>query len=127
MFDDLDTEDSAVPAPQAAEGVQDTMDEQLIEQVLQEAEDSSADTEPAAESAPDLGEDSAEEAPASAASEPASEPTETPVTEQSEDAPEVFRTPDYEEKIRTIQNAPLRTPKPDVPPLPGVTYVNPWT
>ncbi len=135
MFDDLDSEDSAVSAPQAAEGVQGTVDEQLIEQVLQGTEESgdkspsanSADTEPAAESAPDLGEDSAEEAPASAASEPISEPTEAPASEQSEDAPEVFRTPDYEEKIRSIQNAPLRTPKPDVPPLPGVTYVNPWT
>ena len=142
MFDDLDSEDSAVSRTEApaAEGVQGTVDEQLIERVLQEAEESgnkesgtegspadSADAETVAESAPDLGEDSGEEAPASAASEPASEPTETPVTEQSEDAPEVFRTPDYEEKIRTIQNAPLRTPKPDVPPLPGVTYVNPWT
>lgn len=146
MFDDLD---SAVSAPEAPAGVQGTVDEQLIEQVLQEAEESgeeeSGDEEsrpegsPAnsgavstseateAESAPDLGEDSGEEAPASAASEPASEPTEAPVTEQAEDAPEVFRTPDYEEKIRSIQNAPLRTPKPDVPPLPGVTYVNPWT
>ena len=128
MFDDLDSEDSAVPAPQAAEGVQGTVDEQLIEQVLQEAEESldegsPADAETAAESTPDLGEDSGEEAPASAAS----EPTEAPASEQSEDAPEVFRTPDYEEKIRSIQNAPLRTPKPDVPPLPGVTYVNPWT
>ena len=137
MFDDLDS-DSAVSRPEApaTEGVQGTVDEQLIEQVLQEAEESgdkesgtegspadSADAETVAESTPDLGEDSGEEAPASAAS----EPTETPVTEQSEDAPEVFRTPDYEEKIRTIQNAPLRTPKPDVPPLPGVTYVNPWT
>lgn len=131
MFDDLDSEDSAVSAPQTAEGVQGTVDEQLIEQVLQEAEESgdkspsanSADTEPAAESTPDLGENSAEETPASAASDPA----EAPASEQSEDAPEVFRTPDYEEKIRSIQNAPLRTPKPDVPPLPGVTYVNPWT
>lgn len=141
MFDDLDSDSAAsrTEAP-ATEGVQGTVDEQLIERVLQEAEKSgdkesgtegspadSADAETVAESAPDLGEDSGEEAPASAASEPASEPTETPVTEQSEDAPEVFRTPDYEEKIRTIQNAPLRTPKPDVPPLPGVTYVNPWT
>jgi len=138
MFDDLDSEDSAVsdPAAPAAEGVQGTVDEQLIEQVLQEAEESgdkesgaegspadSADAETVAESTPDLGEDSGEEAPASATS----EPTEAPVTEQAEDAPEVFRAPDYEEKIRTIQNAPLRTPKPDVPPLPGVTYVNPWT
>ncbi len=128
MFDDLDSEDSVVSTPQAAEGVQGTVDEQLIEQVLQEAEESRdegspADTESTAESTPDLGEDSAEEALASAAS----EPTEAPAPEQSEDAPEVFRTPDYEEKIRSIQNAPLRTPKPDVPPLPGVTYVNPWT
>lgn len=138
MFDDLDSEDSAVSRAEvpAAEGVQGTVDEQLIERVLQEAEESknegsptdSADAEAAAESTPDLGEDSGEgapveDAPASAASEPA----EAPVTEQAEDAPEVFRTPDYEEKIRSIQNAPLRTPKPDVPPLPGVTYVNPWT
>ena len=132
MFDDLDSEDSAVTTPQAAEGVQGTVDEQLIEQVLQEAEESrdegsSVDTETAAESAPDLRKDSDEEAPASAAPDPAEAPTEAPATEQSEDAPEVFRTPDYEEKIRSIQNAPLRTPKPDVPPLPGVTYVNPWT
>lgn len=142
MFDDLDSEDSAVSAPAtpATEGVQGTVDEQLIEQVLQEAEESgdkesgaegspadSADAETVAESVPDLSEDSADEAPASAVSEPASEPAEAPVAEQAEDAPEVFRTPDYEEKIRSIQNAPLRTPKPDVPPLPGVTYVNPWT
>ena len=147
MFDDLDSEDSAgsrTEAP-AAEGVQGTVDEQLIEQVLQEAEksgdkesgneesrregsptdsDAGSTLESAeAEATPDLGEDSGEEAPASAAS----EPTEAPVAEQADDAPEVFRTPDYEEKIRSIQNAPLRTPKPDVPPLPGVTYVNPWT
>ena len=137
MFDDLDSEDSAgsrTEAP-AAEGVQGTVDEQLIERVLQEAEKSGEEASPTdsgagstpelaeAEATPDLGENSGEEAPASAAS----EPTEAPATEQAEDAPEVFRTPDYEEKIRTIQNAPLRTPKPDVPPLPGVTYVNPWT
>lgn len=145
MFDDLDSEDSAGSRTEAPAGVQGTVDEQLIERVLQEAEESSdkesgaeesrregsptdsgAGSTPElaeAEATPDLGEDSGEEAPASAAS----EPTEAPATEQAEDAPEVFRTPDYEEKIRTIQNAPLRTPKPDVPPLPGVTYVNPWT
>lgn len=142
MFDDLDSEDSAVSRTEApaAEGVQGTVDEQLIERVLQEAEesgnkesgaegsptDSGAVSTPEsaeAKATPDLGEDSGEEAPASAASDPA----EAPASEQAEDAPEVFRTPDYEEKIRSIQNAPLRTPKPDVPPLPGVTYVNPWT
>ena len=140
MFDDLDSEDSAgsrTEAP-AAEGVQGTVDEQLIEQVLQEAEESKNEASPAgsgagstsesAETAPDLGEDSGEEAPAEEApASAASKPAEESVAEQAEDAPEVFRTPDYEEKIRSIQNAPLRTPKPDVPPLPGVTYVNPWT
>lgn len=141
MFDDLDSEDSADSRAEAPAGVQGTVDEQLIERVLQEAEESgeeesgdeesrregstadSADAEASAEATPDLGEDSGETALASAAS----EPIEAPATEQAEDAPEVFRTPDYEEKIRSIQNAPLRTPKPDVPPLPGVTYVNPWT
>lgn len=138
MFDDLDSEDSAGSRAEvpAVEGVQGTVDEQLIEQVLQEAEESknegsptdSAEAETTAESTPDLGEDSGEDAPVEEApASAASEPTEAPVAEQAEDAPEVFRTPDYEEKIRSIQNAPLRTPKPDVPPLPGVTYVNPWT
>ena len=143
MFDDLDSEDSSGSRAEvpAVKGVQGTVDEQLIERVLQEAEEpgeeksrgevsptDSAEAKTTAEPTPDLGKDSVEgvpveEAPASAASAPA----EAPVTEQTEDAPEVFRTPDYEEKIRSIQNAPLRTPKPDVPPLPGVTYVNPWT
>lgn len=136
MFDDLDSEDSAVAHPEAPAGVQGTVDEQLIERVLQEVEESgeeispadSADTETAAEATPDLGEDSVEGAPVEEAlASAASESAEAPVAEQEEEAPEVFRTPDYEEKIRSIQNAPLRTPKPDVPPLPGVTYVNPWT
>lgn len=143
MFDDLDSEDSAVSRAEvpAVKGVQGTVDEQLIEQVLQEAEESgeeksrgegsptdSAEAQSTTESTPDLGEDSVEGAPVEEAlASAASEPAEAPVTEQTEEAPEVFRTPDYEEKIRTIQNAPLRTPKPDVPPLPGVTYVNPWT
>lgn len=143
MFDDLDSEDSSGSRAEvpAVEGVQGTVDEQLIERVLQEAEGSgeeesrregsptdSAEAQSTTESTPDLGEDSVEGAPVEEAlASAASEPAEAPVTEQAEGAPEVFRTPDYEEKIRSIQNAPLRTPKPDVPPLPGVTYVNPWT
>ena len=103
MFDDLDSEDSAVSAPArpAAEGVQGTMDEQLIRRVLQEAEksgdkesgeeesgneescregspaDSGAGSTPEsaeAEATSDLSEDSVEGAPASAASEPAEAP-----------------------------------------------------
>ncbi|MDO4916600.1 MAG: recombination mediator RecR [Rothia sp. (in: high G+C Gram-positive bacteria)] len=33
----------------------------------------------------------------------------------------------YEEKLAELKKTPLRTPKPDVPPIPGATYVNPWT
>ena len=122
MFDDLD---SAVSAPEAPAGVQGTVDEQLIEQVLQEAEESGNKESGEEESGDE--ESRPEGSPANSGAVSTSEATEAPATEQAEDAPEVFRTPDYEEKIRTIQNAPLRTPKPDVPPLPGVTYVNPWT
>lgn len=32
----------------------------------------------------------------------------------------------YEEKLEELKKTPLRTPKPNVPPIPGATYVNPW-
>lgn len=41
-------------------------------------------------------------------------------------AAQTRRAEDYEERIRRIQRGPLRTPTPDVPPIPGATYVNPW-
>ena len=118
------------------------MDEQLIERVLQEggeapaAENGEAEApetepvakEPTAKNAETAKTPETSESPEaledSAASE-GSAASESP--EESEEAHEVFRSADYEERIRSIQNAPLRTPKPDVPPLPGVTYVNPWT
>ena len=37
------------------------------------------------------------------------------------------RSEDYEAHIRKIQEGPLRTPTPEVPPLPGAKYVNPWS
>lgn len=140
MFDDLDA-----PGAPASSGVQATVDEQLIERVLQEGgeapaaengEAEASETEPVAKEPTAKNAETAEnpetsESPEaledSAASKGsvASESSESP--EESEEAHEVFRSADYEERIRSIQNAPLRTPKPDVPPLPGVTYVNPWT
>lgn len=144
MFDDLDSEDSARSRTEApdVEGVQATVDEQLIERVLQddgeapaavdgEAEAPEAEPtakEPAAENAETPEKPKTSESPEdSAASEDptASAASESP--EEPEESHEVFRNADYEDRIRSIQNAPLRTPKPDVPPLPGVTYVNPWT
>lgn len=135
MFDDLE-------APGTPAGMQATVDEQLIERVLQdgweapaavdgEAEAPEAEPtakEPAAENAetPENPETSESPEDSAASEDPAaSAASENP--EEPEEAHEVFRSADYEDRIRSIQNAPLRTPKPDVPPLPGVTYVNPWT
>ena len=145
MFDDLDAPGAPAGEAPASSGVQATVDEQLIERVLQEGgeapaaendEAEASETEPVAKEPTAKNAETAEkpetsEGPEgienSAASEgsAASESSESP--EESEEAHEVFRSADYEERIRSIQNAPLRTPKPDVPPLPGVTYVNPWT
>lgn len=138
MFDDLE-------APGTPAGVQATVDEQLIERVLQDGGEASAAEngeaeapeaelaakEPAAENAetPENPEDptvsQGSESPEDPTVSQGSVASENP--EEPEEAHEVFRSADYEERIRSIQNAPLRTPKPDVPPLPGVTYVNPWT
>ena len=142
MFDDLDAPGAPAGEAPAPAGVQATVDEQLIERVLQdggeapaavdgEAEAPEAEPpakEPAAENAETPEKPKTSESPEdSAASEDpaASAASESP--EEPEEAHEVFRSADYEDRIRSIQNAPLRTPKPDVPPLPGVTYVNPWT
>ena len=142
MFDDLDAPAAPAGEAPATAGVQATVDEQLIERVLQEggkapaAENGEAEAsetepvtkEPTAKNAETAENPETSESPEaledSAASE-GSAASESP--EESEEAHEVFRSADYEERIRSIQNAPLRTPKPDVPPLPGVTYVNPWT
>ena len=115
MFDDLDNsqgepEDSSSDNPRDAKndnprtdnspspGTQTTVDEALIEQVLQ---------------------DSAE----NHAPKPEGGTSEIPVETTRADA---YRSADYEERIRKIQEEPLRTPTPQVPPLPGTKYVNPW-
>ena len=117
MFDDLeDTQDGSGPSnPEDADeqqeennnslsaappshGEQATVNEALIEQVLQ---------------------DSAE----NHAPKPEGGTSEIPVETTRADA---YRSADYEERIRKIQEEPLRTPTPQVPPLPGTKYVNPW-
>ena len=117
MFDNLDdTQDGAGPsnpedtdeqqgennnslsAAPPSHGEQATVNEALIEQVLQ---------------------DSAE----NHAPKPEGGTSEIPVETTRADA---YRSADYEERIRKIQEEPLRTPTPQVPPLPGTKYVNPW-
>ena len=134
MFDDLDNsqgepEDSSSDDPHDAEndnsradnspspGTQTTVDEALIEQAL----DNSAHAD--APSSEDSS-DSPQETHKSAA-----QTEQIPVDITRADAYRIHahRSEDYEARIRKIQEGPLRTPTPEVPPLPGTKYVNPWS
>ncbi|MGV3149884.1 recombination mediator RecR [Rothia sp. 11273D007AR] len=126
MFDDLDSEDAAAPSPaegqegggkrpdaaptapsepSPAEGQQGDLNEELLEQEL----------------AGIPGELSAEEKAelAAAAAFEAEEAGEGVQSEELRDA--------YEAKLEELKKTPLRTVAPEIPPIPGKTYVNPWT
>ena len=138
MFDDLDDsqgepEDSSSDDPHDAEndnsradsspspGTQTTVDEALIEQAL----DNSAHAEaPSSEDTPDSPQETPPESHKSAA-----QAEQIPVDITRADAYRIHahRSEDYEARIRKIQEEPLRTPTPEVPPLPGAKYVNPWS
>ena len=138
MFDDLDDsqgepEDSSSDNPRDAEndnsradnspspGTQTTVDEALIEQAL----DNSAHAEASSsEDTPDSPQETPPESHKSAA-----QAEQIPVDITRADAYRIHahRSEDYEARIRKIQEEPLRTPTPEVPPLPGAKYVNPWS
>ena len=138
MFDDLDDsqgepEDSSSDNPRDAEndnsradsspspGTQTTVDEALIEQAL----DNSAHAEaPSSEDTPDSPQETPPESHKSAA-----QAEQIPVDITRADAYRIHahRSEDYEARIRKIQEGPLRTPTPEVPPLPSTKYVNPWS
>ena len=138
MFDDLDDsqgepEDSSSDNPHDTEndnsradnspspGTQTTVDEALIEQAL----DNSAHAEaPSSEDTPDSPQETPPESHKSAA-----QAEQIPVDITRADAYRIHahRSEDYEARIRKIQEGPLRTPTPEVPPLPGTKYVNPWS
>lgn len=138
MFDDLDDsqgepEDSSSDNPRDAEndnsradsspspGTQTTVDEALIEQALDNSAHADA---PSSEDTPDSPQETPPESHKSAA--PAEQ---IPVDITRADAYRIHahRSEDYEARIRKIQEEPLRTPTPEVPPLPGTKYVNPWS
>jgi len=138
MFDDLDDsqgepEDSSSDNPRDAEndnsradnspspGTQTTVDEALIEQALDNS--AHADT-PSSEDTPDSPQEPPPESHKSAA-----QAEQIPVDITRADAYRIHahRSEDYEARIRKIQEGPLRTPTPEVPPLPGTKYVNPWS
>ena len=138
MFDDLDNsqgepEDSSSDNPRDAEndnsradsspspGTQTTVDEALIEQAL---DDSAHAEAPSSEDSTDSLQESQPEPHKSAA-----QAEQIPVDITRADAYRIHahRSEDYEARIRKIQEGPLRTPTPEVPPLPGTKYVNPWS
>ena len=138
MFDDLDDsqgepEDSSSDDPRDAEndnsradnspspGTQTTVDEALIEQALDNSAHADA---PSSEDTPDSPQETPPESHKSAA-----QAEQIPVDITRADAYRIHahRSEDYEARIRKIQEEPLRTPTPEVPPLPGTKYVNPWS
>ena len=138
MFDDLDDsqgepEDSSSDNPRDAEndnsradnspspGTQTTVDEALIEQAL---DDSAHADAPGSEDSSDSPQETQPESYKSAA-----QAEQIPVDITRADAYRIHahRSEDYEARIRKIQEEPLRTPTPEVPPLPSTKYVNPWS
>jgi len=138
MFDDLDDsqgepEESSSDNPRDAEndnsradsspspGTQTTVDEALIEQALDNSAHADA---PSSEDTPDSPQETPPESHKSAA-----QAEQIPVDITRADAYRIHahRSEDYEARIRKIQEEPLRTPTPEVPPLPGAKYVNPWS
>jgi len=139
MFDDLDDssqgepEDSSSDDPHDAEndnsradnspspGTQTTVDEALIEQAL----DDSAHAD--APSSEDSSDSPQETQPESHKSPTQAEQIPVDITRADAYRTHAHRSEDYEARIRKIQEGPLRTPTPEVPPLPGAKYVNPWS
>lgn len=138
MFDDLDDsqgepEDSSSDNPRDTEndnsradnspspGTQTTVDEALIEQALDNSAHADA---PSSEDTPDSPQETPPESYKSAA-----QAEQIPVDITRADAYRIHahRSEDYEARIRKIQEEPLRTPTPEVPPLPSTKYVNPWS
>ena len=134
MFDDLDNsqgepEGSSSDNPRDAEndnsradsspspGTQTTVDEALIEQAL---DDSAHAEAPSSEDSTDFSQETHKSA---------AQAGQIPVDITRADAYRIHahRSEDYEARIRKIQEGPLRTPTPEVPPLPGAKYVNPWS
>ena len=138
MFDDLDDsqgepEDSSSDDPHDAEndnsradnspspGTQTTVDEALIEQAL---DDSAHADAPSSEDSPDSSQETQPESHKSTAQ---AEQIPVDITRADAYRLHAHRSEDYEARIRKIQEEPLRTPTPEVPPLPGAKYVNPWS
>lgn len=119
MFDEIDeapsdrtVADASEQEDAPVEGEQASLNEALLEAEIEKVSGEEtpqipgdSDPDPDAEPGRDVPEDQSEEAVAE--------------RERRRDA--------YEERLAELQKQPLRTATPEVPPIPGATYVNPWT
>lgn len=121
MFDDLDAPtgqeptgqdapDSSPSAQASPAATQGDLNEALLEQELEKV--------PGELSAEELAERAA------AAAFEAEEGADVPAPASAEDDE---RREAYEAKLEELKKTPLRTVAPEIPPIPGKTYVNPWT
>lgn len=111
MFDDIDADEKSSPENNTSRaGEQSSINEALVERVLEEAEGADA-----------AGGGGADAAPAEGDRPPADTAERVPVETSA-----AYRVDDYAERIRQLQDTPLRTAAPRVPPLPGTRYANPW-
>lgn len=123
--------DNSLSAGSSSRGTQTTVDEVLIEQTLKDSpgiEGQNSDDSPEASEGSSSDVAGSEDSPV-APNETAEDSAQIPVEVTRADAfrAESARAADYEARIRKIQEEPLRTPTPALPPLPGTKYVNPWS
>lgn len=108
MFDDIDS--TPDQESQGQEGEQGDLNEELLQQELRKVPGELSAEEKAEQVAAAAFD--AEQAGASA-------------TQEGEESDE--RREAYEAKLEELKKTPLRTVAPEIPPIPGKTYVNPWT
>ncbi|WP_237224268.1 recombination mediator RecR [Rothia nasisuis] len=114
MFGEIEGQDATPsPAPSQVAPEQGDLNEELLNQELASQESTSIPGDLSAE-------EKAEQA-AAAAFEAEQ------LDESGTDSQEGERREAYESTLKELKKTPLRTVAPEIPPIPGKTYVNPWT
>lgn len=143
MFDDIDdsedtgsTDDEGSASDRAVEqdaggqgaGEQGSLNEALLEQEIQALPVASDQFGASQESNDAAGQEAPRRVPGSMTAEEraAAAFDEEEATSQDASESQDARRAEYERQLAELRKTPLRTAKPDVPPIPGKTYVNPW-
>ncbi|MDT0189692.1 recombination mediator RecR [Rothia terrae] len=133
MFDDIDdsedtgsTDDEGSASDRAVE--QGSLNEALLEQEIQALPVASDQFGASQESNDAAGQEAPRRVPGSMTAEEraAAAFDEEEATSQDASESQDARRAEYERQLAELRKTPLRTAKPDVPPIPGKTYVNPW-